>query len=59
MDIKVLLNEYENLIKKASSISEGAMKDRKERTAWDVFKFLVKCGVNKSELLKIEAKYNY
>lgn len=59
MELQVLLNEYESLVKSAVSIPGVEMRERREKKVWNIYRFLVRCGVDKSELTKIEEKYNF
>ena len=59
MELSVLLSNYEELIESASVASQGKIRESIERKAWNVYRFLVRCGVDREELTKIEDKYNY
>jgi hypothetical protein len=60
MELQTLLNEYEKLVKAATTIpTSKSIREVRERRAWSVYKFLVKCGIDRSELEKIEEKYNF
>ena len=59
MELQVLLNEYESLVKLAVSSNCPIVTEKREVRAWNVYKFLIECGVDKLELTKIEEKYNF
>ena len=59
MEIQVLLNNYEKLVKSAVSSNDPIVTEKREVRAWNVYKFLIECGVDKLELTKIEEKYNF
>ncbi len=60
MGVEIYLNEYEKLVRSATEASlNTTIRDIRERKTWSVYRFLVNCGVDKSELEKIERKYNF
>lgn len=59
MELQTLLDQYEKLIRSATSIAKGSTREVREKRAWTVYKFLKDCGVNLQLLEQIEAKYNY
>jgi len=59
MELSVLLSNYEKLIKSASGAYQEEIRKSMERNAWNVYRFLVSCGVDREELNKIENKYYY
>ena len=60
VELQVLLNEYESLVRAATLTPiSPSVRDIREKRAWYVYKFLIKCGVDKSELAKIEEEYNF
>ena len=60
MKLETLLNEYEKLVKSATSTpTSKSIREARERRTLSVYRFLLNCGVDRNELEKIEKKYNF
>lgn len=59
MELRKVLDEYEKLVKSILYAPTETVREVREKRAWNIYRFLIRCGVSESELTKIEDKYNY